>query len=60
MSEWVRGCQVDGFSSVGARTGAIKLAMASTYVGLVVLISSIVGLAILYVTEPVKMDQVGT
>ena len=42
----------DGFSSVGERTGAIKpsikLAMASSYLGLVALISSIVGLLILY------------
>ena len=29
-SKWVNGCQGDGFSSVGARMGAIKLAMADT------------------------------
>ena len=32
----------DGFSSVGTQTGAIKLAMAGTYVGLVAPIYSIV------------------
>ena len=41
-------CHGDGFSSVGARTGAIKLAMAGTQDLVVALISSIVGLLILY------------
>ena len=44
----VNWCQGNGFLSVGAQMGAIKLAMAGTYLGLVVLISSIVGLLILY------------
>ena len=30
FSKRVNRCQGDGFSSVGARTGAIKIAMAST------------------------------
>ena len=41
----------DGFSGVGARTGAIKLAMPGKYLGLMVPISSgpcTVGLLILY------------
>ena len=41
-------CQGGGFSSVGTQMGAIKIAVAGTYVGLVALISSIVGLLILY------------
>ena len=44
----MNGCQWDGFSNVSTRIGAIKLAMAGSYSGLVALISSIVGLLILY------------
>ena len=48
FSKRVNGCQGGGFSSTGPQTGAIKLAMAGIYLGLVVPISSIVGLLILY------------
>ena len=45
----MNGCQGDGFLSVATRKGAIKLAIAGQYSGLVLPISSIVGLLILYV-----------
>ena len=48
FSKQVNRCQGDGFSSVGAQTGDIKLAMAGSYLGLVVPISSIVELLILH------------
>ena len=49
FSKRVNLCQGDCFSSVGAQTGAIKLAMAQpgSYSGLVASIFSIVGLLIL-------------
>ena len=46
FSKQVNWCQGDGFSSMGTQTGIIELAMAGTKS--VVLISSIVGLLILY------------
>ena len=45
MSEWV---PRDGILRVGTQMGALKLAMASTYIGLVALVSSIVKILILY------------
>ena len=43
FSEQVNGFQGGWFSSMGAKMDTIKLAMAVTYLGLVVLVSSIVG-----------------
>ena len=43
-SKRVNRCQGDSFSNVGTRTGAIKLAMAGTYIGLIRSIFSFVGL----------------
>ena len=47
-SKRVNGHQMDGFSSVGAQTGAIKLICNGWYLGLVAPVSSIARLLILY------------
>ena len=50
FSKRVNRCQGDGFLSVGAQRGAIKLAMAGQYLGLVAPSSSIVWLLIPYLS----------